>query len=130
MPSLGILRLSATFVDVNSVNGFREAFNLFTTKQKRKYIFFIALQFFSSLLDLAAIASMGLLTIAAATFNTMSSENGLVTQFLLYLRDHVNGERALFLLLSITSVGLFLLKSDVSIYYSRKVLRFLSERLV
>jgi hypothetical protein len=99
-------------------------------KTKKKIYLFIALQFFSSLLDLAAIASMGLLTIAAATFNAMSSENGLVSQFLLYLRDHVNGERALFLLLSITSVGLFLLKSDVSIYYSRKVLRFLSERVV
>ena len=105
---------------------YKNSLNILPSAQRKKFKIFVIFQFLSSLLDLIAVLSMGILTLEAVA--STSNKNGIIYNLLEYMRGSITGEKQLLLFLSVITICLFLLKSFVSLYLAHAVFRFLEQQ--
>ena len=98
--------------------------------QRRKFILLMVFQFFTSLLDLLAVMAMGVLIIAGTAGASRENNQGLINNFIGLLRRQFANESDLLIVLGVAAAFLFFFKSLISLYFSRRALRFLSARSV
>ena len=103
---------------------------LLSPVQRRKFILLMIFQFLTSLLDLLAVLAMGVLTIAGTVGISGEDNQGLINSFVVLLRRQFVSESDLLIVLGVIAAFLFFSKSLISLYFSRRALRFLSARSV
>jgi ATP-binding cassette subfamily C protein len=103
---------------------------MFNPRQKIKYFLLLLFQFLGSLLDLIAIASVGALTLYSSSQFSSDNHQGFLRKIVEALEVYFFDSSDLLVFLAIASTLLFLLKSLYSLYFSKKVLKFLSEQSV
>ena len=108
----------------------RQSLALLSPKHRRKFILLMGFQFLTSLLDLLAVMAMGLLTIAGTSGVSGENNQGLMNNFMAPLRRQFASESDLLIVLGSFAALLFFSKSLISLYFSRRALRFLSARSV
>ena len=97
---------------------------------RRKFFLLMVFQFLTSLLDLLAVMAMGILTIAGTADVSRENNQGLINNVLGLLRRQFASESDLLIVLGVIAAFLFFSKSLISLYFSRRALRFLSARSV
>jgi ABC-type multidrug transport system fused ATPase/permease subunit len=108
----------------------RQSLDLLSPTHRRKFILLIGFQFLTSLLDLLAVMAMGVLTIAGTAGVSSENNPGLINNFVAPLRRQFASESDLLIVLGAAAAFLFFSKSLISLYFSRRALRFLSVRSV
>ena len=108
----------------------RQSLALLSPKHRRKFLLLIGLQFLTSLLDLLAVMSLGVLTVAGTAGISGENNQGLINNFVAPLRRQFASESDLLIVLGVATAFLFFSKSLISLYFSRRALRFLSARSV
>ena len=115
---------------VNAYGAVRESLRLLAKDKQMKFVVLILFQFFTSILDLAAVTSMGALTIAATSNNSGTKNQGLIYDYVRILENYFASQSQLLVTLSTIAISLFMIKSVVSLYFSRRALQFLSKRYI
>jgi len=106
----------------------KEVFNLFPRKDQARLILVILIQFFLSLLDLVAIALIGVLGSVAVT-GVASRQNGnRVNSVLNFLHLNNSGFYRQIAILSTMSAGLFIIRTILSVFLTKKTLFFISRK--
>lgn len=107
---------------------YSKALRLLAPANRRKYILIVFVQLFASILDLVAIASLGVLTLLATSSTNSGSASGFIYSLLDLCRRFAKDEESLTLLLAVAAISLFFLRSLFSLYFNGKTLRFLSNQ--
>ena len=115
---------------MNTLSAIQNSLALLSPIQRRKFLLLMVFQFLTSLLDLAAVMAMGVLTIAGTAGVSGENNQGLISNFVALLRKQFASESDLLIVLAATAAFLFFSKSIISLYFSRRALRFLSARSV
>lgn len=107
----------------------RKSLKSLSNSHRRSYFLLSVIQFVTSLLDLVAVAGIGVLSIAITTDKDGLRSNGVFFKLLNSLEVHFNDKSDLIATLAFLVVSLFVLKSIASLYFSRRLLHFLSARV-
>lgn len=108
----------------------RQSLALLSPNHRRNFFLLMGFQFLTSLLDLLAVMAMGVLTIAGTAGVSGENSQGLINNFVVLLRRQFASESEMLIVLGATAAFLFFSKSLISLYFSRRALRFLSARSV
>jgi ABC-type multidrug transport system fused ATPase/permease subunit len=115
---------------MSAFQGIRESLLLLQPIQRKKLFLLVIFQFLTSILDLVAIALMGALTISFTVDNGSTKSEGMIFDLTRMLKSHFSNESEMLITLSILTISLFLIKSIISLHFSRLALRFLTNRSV
>jgi ABC-type multidrug transport system fused ATPase/permease subunit len=111
---------------IQQPNNLTRAFNLLSKNQKNKVSIIVLLQFFLSFLDLIGVAAVGLVGALAVTGVQSQNPGSKVGNVINFLNLENSTLQVQVSILAISAAALFVSKTIISLYLSRRILFFLS----